>query len=106
MNAEASPDEIVVRAGRSELVLVFACDSLAIRAARLRAACRCAGCRRERIDHDAEPDSHSATITEVRLVGDHALNIVFSDGHDRGVYPWSYLRELAPREESRRGDGG
>jgi DUF971 family protein len=98
MNAEAPPDEIVVRAGRSELVLVFAQATLAIAAPRLRAACRCADCRRERIDRDADPDTGGATgttIVEVRLVGDHALNIAFSDGHDRGIYPWSYLRELA-----------
>ena len=100
MNADAPPDEIVVRAGRSELVLVFAQAALAIDARRLRAACRCADCRRERIDRGADPDSDGATIAgatiaEVRLVGDHALNIAFSDGHDRGIYPWSYLRELA-----------
>jgi DUF971 family protein len=92
---EAPPDEIIVRAGRSELVLVFAEGSLAIAAPRLRAACRCADCRRERIDREADPDADGATIADVRLVGDHALNIVFSDGHDRGIYPWSYLRELA-----------
>jgi DUF971 family protein len=92
---EAPPDEIVVRAGRSELVLVFAEGRLAIGAPRLRAACRCADCRRERIDREADPDADGATIADVRLVGDHALNIVFSDGHDRGIYPWSYLRELA-----------
>jgi DUF971 family protein len=100
MNADASPDEIVVRAGRSELALVFAQATFAIAAPRLRAACRCADCRRERIDRDADPDTDGATIvgttiTEVRLIGDHALNIAFSDGHDRGIYPWSYLRELA-----------
>jgi DUF971 family protein len=95
MNAEGPPDKVVVRAGRSELVLVFAEASLAIGAPRLRAACRCADCRRERIDHDADPGTDGATIAEVRLVGDHALNIAFSDGHDRGIYPWSYLRELA-----------
>jgi DUF971 family protein len=92
---EAPPDEIVVRAGRSELVLVFAEGSLAIGAPRLRAACRCADCRRERIDREADLDARDTTIADVRLVGDHALNIVFSDGHDRGIYPWSYLRELA-----------
>jgi DUF971 family protein len=92
---EAPPDEIVVRAGRSELVLVFAEGSLAIGAPRLRAACRCADCRRERIDREVDPDTRDTTIADVRLVGDHALNIVFSDGHDRGIYPWSYLRELA-----------
>ena len=92
---EIPPDEIVVRAGRSELVLVFAEGSLAIGAPRLRAACRCADCRRERIDREVDPDTRDTTIADVRLVGDHALNIVFSDGHDRGIYPWSYLRELA-----------
>jgi DUF971 family protein len=100
MNAEAPPDEIIVRSGRAELVLVFAEATLAIGAPRLRAACRCADCRRERLDRDADPDTGGATIAgttiaEVRLVGDHALNIAFSDGHDRGIYPWSYLRELA-----------
>jgi DUF971 family protein len=95
MIADALPDEVIVRAGRSQLVLVFASASLAIGAPRLRAACRCADCRRERIDRDADPDTGNATIAEVRLVGDHALNIVFSDGHDRGIYPWSFLRELA-----------
>jgi DUF971 family protein len=95
MNAEAPPDEIIVRSGRAELTLVFAEATLAIGAPRLRAACRCADCRRGRIDRDGNPDTADATIAEVRLVGDHALNIAFSDGHDRGIYPWSYLCELA-----------
>jgi DUF971 family protein len=103
MNAETPPDEIVVRSGCSELVLVFAEATLAINAQRLRAACRCADCRRERIDRDADPGTDGTTIADVRLIGDHALNIAFSDGHDRGIYPWSYLRELArqPKPEPR-----
>ena len=28
-------------------------------------------------------------------IGNYALRLSFSDGHDRGIYPWSYLRELA-----------
>jgi DUF971 family protein len=92
---KAPPDEIVLRAGRSALVLVFASGSLTIAASRLRAACRCADCRRERIDRDAELGTAGVAIAEVSLVGNHALNIAFSDGHDRGIYPWSYLRELA-----------
>jgi DUF971 family protein len=93
--AADAPDEVIVRAGRSQLVLFFGERTLAIGAPRLRAACRCADCRRERIDRDALPDPANTTIAEVRLLGDHALNIAFSDGHDRGIYPWSYLRELA-----------
>ncbi len=95
MIPDAPPDEVIVRAARSQLALVFAESALTIGAPRLRAACRCADCRRERIDRGAAPNTVDTTIAEVRLVGDHALNIAFSDGHDRGIYPWSYLRELA-----------
>jgi DUF971 family protein len=94
MSAEA-PDEIVVSADRSELRLVWPDRVLAVSAPRLRAACRCAGCRRERFESGADPAAGGLALVTVALVGDHALNIAFSDGHDRGIYPWSYLRELA-----------
>ncbi|MCC6682934.1 MAG: DUF971 domain-containing protein [Phycisphaeraceae bacterium] len=32
------------------------------------------------------------------LVGRYALRIRFSDGHDTGIYSWSYLQEIAPRD--------
>jgi DUF971 family protein len=96
MNApQDSPEQIVVSADRSELRLVWPGRTLALGAPRLRAACRCADCRRARIDRDSDHVSDSVALADVRLVGDHALNITFSDGHDRGIYPWSYLRELA-----------
>jgi DUF971 family protein len=77
---------------------------ITVDASRLRMACRCAGCRRARIDDEAKPPAASIALADVRLVGDHAVNIVFSDGHDRGIYPWSYLCELA--EEGSGGSGG
>jgi DUF971 family protein len=30
------------------------------------------------------------------LVGNYALRIRFSDGHDTGIYSWGYLREIDP----------
>ncbi|MCC7145509.1 MAG: DUF971 domain-containing protein [Phycisphaeraceae bacterium] len=30
------------------------------------------------------------------LVGNYALKILFSDGHDTGIYSWSYLRQIDP----------
>lgn len=30
------------------------------------------------------------------LVGNYAIRIRFSDGHDTGIYSWTYLREIAP----------
>jgi DUF971 family protein len=31
-------------------------------------------------------------------IGNYALRLFFSDGHDRGIYPWIYLRELADEQ--------
>lgn len=31
------------------------------------------------------------------LVGNYAIRIRFSDGHDTGIYSWQYLREIEPR---------
>ena len=36
-------------------------------------------------------------ITAVNAIGHYAINIAFSDGHDRGIYPWEYLLALARR---------
>lgn len=30
------------------------------------------------------------------LVGQYAIRIRFSDGHDTGIYSWDYLREIDP----------
>lgn len=60
-------------------------------AARLRAACRCGGCRaRAPVFEAAE-----LRLVDAAPVGLYALQLVFSDGHDRGIYPWTWLRELA-----------
>lgn len=63
----------------------------------LRTHCRCAECKnamqrsgRETLDTDP-----AITITEVHAVGSYALQLFFSDGHDRGIFPFAYLRELA-----------
>ncbi len=33
------------------------------------------------------------------LVGNYALRIRFSDGHDTGIYSWAYLRRLDPNTQ-------
>jgi DUF971 family protein len=59
-------------------------------AATLRAACRCGGCRAGR-NVSADPPPR---LVGVEPVGLYALQLRFSDGHERGIYPWSLLREL------------
>ncbi|MHC5022624.1 MAG: gamma-butyrobetaine hydroxylase-like domain-containing protein [Planctomycetota bacterium] len=34
------------------------------------------------------------------LIGNYAIRIRFSDGHDTGLYSWQYLREIDPGRSS------
>lgn len=36
----------------------------------------------------------NVTITDIKPVGNYAVQFVFSDGHDTGIYSWPYLHEL------------
>lgn len=62
----------------------------------LRAQCRCAACEQARRHGDALPvPSADLRLERIEPVGEQGLNLGFSDGHARGIYPWAYLRELA-----------
>lgn len=37
---------------------------------------------------------------KIEPVGRYAVRIVFSDGHQTGLYTWSYLREIDPSDPS------
>jgi len=41
-------------------------------------------------------DGRALTAVGAELVGQYALRITFSDGHDTGIYSWSYLRQIDP----------
>jgi DUF971 family protein len=41
------------------------------------------------------------TINALEKAGNYALQIVFSDGHDSGIYSWDYLQALAEGYEDR-----
>ena len=45
------------------------------------------------------------TAESAEFVGNYALRIRFSDGHDTGIYSWSYLREIDPEAKRRDTDG-
>lgn len=61
----------------------------------LRLACRCSHCESRRRDGLAASIPAELRILELGAVGIIGVQAVFSDGHQRGIYPWSYLRELA-----------
>jgi len=37
------------------------------------------------------------TALDAEFIGNYAIRIRFSDGHDTGLYSWKYLREIDPR---------
>jgi len=40
-------------------------------------------------------------IEAIRPVGNYALQLVFDDGHDTGLYSWSYLYQLCTEQAPR-----
>jgi DUF971 family protein len=90
------PEELVLQQGGTTLELRFAASpAVAVTADALRAACRCAWCTKARVVGGFPPGFSGLSIQQIKPIGTYAANIVFSDGHDRGVFPWSYLREIA-----------
>ncbi|MBD1553051.1 DUF971 domain-containing protein [Pseudomonas typographi] len=59
----------------------------------LRAACPCSTCRASRLRGVEEVTPVGVAVVQVNLQG-YGVQLVFSDGHDRGIYPWAYLKGL------------
>ncbi|MEM9682870.1 MAG: DUF971 domain-containing protein [Pseudomonadota bacterium] len=103
--ATADPRQVTLAADRGHLEIEWD-DGTRDRASAgaLRAASRSSGAVRARLDGRAVPPPGDLTIVAVNPIGHYALNLVFSDGHDRGIYPWGYLKEVARQESGREGN--
>jgi DUF971 family protein len=69
-------------------------------AAELRSICPCAACVDELSGvrtHDPAAVPPDLVHQDVRLVGNYALTMTFSDGHRTGIYPFAMLREHGRR---------
>lgn len=42
----------------------------------------------------------SVNITGIEPVGNYAVRLTFSDGHDTGLYSWDYLYDLAEHQDT------
>jgi DUF971 family protein len=71
----------------------------ALSAPTLRDACRCATCTHLRRGGGRAPSDAQITLAQVAQFGVAGLQLVFCDGHRRGIFPWEYLRELAARAD-------
>jgi len=48
---------------------------------------------------EAPRDLSGVSLTGFQYVGNYAVRILFSDGHDTGIYSWDYLRKIAGEVE-------
>ncbi|MBB6092793.1 DUF971 family protein [Povalibacter uvarum] len=44
---------------------------------------------------------HEVGIKAAEPIGNYAVRLVFDDGHDTGLYTWSYLHELGREREQK-----
>ena len=88
------PEHIGNDIAHGRLRLHWADAVVALSHVMLREACRCAECQFKR--HHGTPINVPADVrlTTVAPAG-YGVQLVFSDGHARGIYPWAYLAELA-----------
>lgn len=66
-------------------------------APQLRRSCPCATCVNEWTGEKILDDGKigdDLTFSTISIVGRYALNFIFSDGHDTGIFSFKYLREL------------
>lgn len=67
----------------------------------LRASCQCADCKTARIAGTLSAVPPETRITDIAAVGSYGIQLFFSDGHERGIYPWIYLRRLEDEAPAR-----
>lgn len=83
------------------LTITWANRRQCIDARSLRLACRCAVCREEVTGAPLlDPTRVPLDVTPVRIwsVGNYALGIAFSDGHESGIYTFETLRSMENSE--------
>lgn len=47
------------------------------------------------------PGKRNVAISRIEPVGNYAVRIIFDDGHDTGIFTWTYLHELGHDKDVR-----
>ncbi|MBP3193595.1 gamma-butyrobetaine hydroxylase-like domain-containing protein [Natronogracilivirga saccharolytica] len=72
----------------------------------LRRACPCVYCQGghenmgKKVDPEIflQPSGQNRTISKISQVGNYAVQIIWSDGHQNGIYRFDALRDMCPVE--------
>ena len=97
MQSVGAPTEIVLQSATGQLEICWPNGRRTSYAyATLRQRCPCAECKSAALRSGAPIGvDNKIKIVNVLPVGQYALQLVFDDGHNRGIYPFAYFRELA-----------
>lgn len=80
----------------------------------LREACPCVECRggHQNMGLHNAPDNilmltpaRSYDIERIETVGNYAIQPVWDDGHDTGIYTWEYLKHICPHHDKETDSG-
>lgn len=95
MNEFDWPSEITINRKSRTLELRWADAHVSISHRVLRRSCRCSGCESTRRKlNDVMPVPSEVELKKVELLGTTGMQLFFSDDHNRGIYPWAYLRQI------------
>jgi len=94
----------IMQEGEAALRITWADGRICLyEAPALRRACPCAQCVNEWTGQRVlkpEAVSDEIQIADIAIVGRYALNFVWSDRHETGIYSFRYLRELCEQQEA------
>ena len=104
MEANAIPAKLDVKKDKG-LTIVWADGAISsLDLATLRSVCPCAKCKEERAQSNKSllrvlPGNYTEDlrIASAELVGNYAIKLAWTDGHDLGIYSFIFLRELGER---------
>lgn len=84
-----TPEKIIVHKKSRTVEIIYTDNNFILPAAYLRTKSTSAS--NKNIPSLYKPD---IVVNEVHLVGNYAVQIYFSDGHNSGIYSWEYIRAL------------
>ena len=100
--SEFKPEKIIVSKAKDKLTLAYKMgDRISLSAEYLRVYSPSAEVRGHHpSDHVLQYGKKNVRIINVKKVGLYAIQLVFDDGHDSGIYSWDYIFSLKKNYEA------
>ena len=96
MSCDPWPSSLTINSRSRTLEMVWDGAPATLAHGVLRAQCRCSICESaRRASGNSTTVAPDVALARMEVLGATGVQLFFSDGHSRGIYPWPYLYELA-----------